>query len=397
MMEENLVVIGWCMGAGDVRFTLLDEQGNILPAEVSRYYRKDLRAVFPEQDAERKPGFQVKADLHDRRDVRKVRLVMEDEDRHRTVCVLKEFRSENKVLKYASKAGNAVRYLERNGKSATIRKVQTKLGKNCYMADSSNYFRMYKFVSNSVSFDTAEDLSLLFEAGKSFGKFQRMLDGFDAGLLHETIVDFHNTPKRIEQLEAAIKKNYENRAERVSAELDAAKKYSKYASLITDAMADGSVPSRVTHNDTKLNNVLFDKDTHKGICVIDLDTVMPGSILYDFGDALRFGASSGAEDETDLSKIYFDLEKYKSFSEGFLGEVGECLTKREIELLPESVIIMTYECGIRFLADYLNGDVYFKIHRENHNLDRARTQLKLVADMETKLDEMHRIAESFIK
>lgn len=279
----------------------------------------------------------------------------------------------------------------------TMNVIKTKLGKNCYMADSSNYFRMYKFVSNSVSFDTAEDLSLLFEAGKSFGKFQRMLDGFDAGLLHETIVDFHNTPKRIEQLEAAIKKNYENRAERVSAELDAAKKYSKYASLITDAMADGSVPSRVTHNDTKLNNVLFDKDTHKGICVIDLDTVMPGSILYDFGDALRFGASSGAEDETDLSKIYFDLEKYKSFSEGFLGEVGECLTKREIELLPESVIIMTYECGIRFLADYLNGDVYFKIHRENHNLDRARTQLKLVADMETKLDEMHRIAESFIK
>lgn len=279
----------------------------------------------------------------------------------------------------------------------TMNVIKTKLGKNCYMADSSNYFRMYKFVSNSVSFDTAEDLQLLFEAGKSFGKFQRMLDGFDAGLLHETIVDFHNTPKRIEQLEAAIKKNYENRAERVSAELDAAKKYSKYASLITDAMADGSVPSRVTHNDTKLNNVLFDKDTHKGICVIDLDTVMPGSILYDFGDALRFGASSGAEDETDLSKIYFDLEKYKSFSEGFLGEVGECLTKREIELLPESVIIMTYECGIRFLADYLNGDVYFKIHRENHNLDRARTQLKLVADMETKLDEMHRIAESFIK
>lgn len=279
----------------------------------------------------------------------------------------------------------------------TMNVIKTKLGKNCYMADSSNYFRMYKFVSNSVSFDTAEDLSLLFEAGKSFGKFQRMLDGFDAGLLHETIVDFHNTPKRIEQLEAAIKKNYENRAERVSAELDAAKRYSKYASLITDAMADGSVPSRVTHNDTKLNNVLFDKDTHKGICVIDLDTVMPGSILYDFGDALRFGASSGAEDETDLSKIYFDLEKYKSFSEGFLGEVGECLTKREIELLPESVIIMTYECGIRFLADYLNGDVYFKIHRENHNLDRARTQLKLVADMETKLDEMHRIAESFIK
>ncbi len=279
----------------------------------------------------------------------------------------------------------------------TMNVIKTKLGKNCYMADSNNYFRMYKFVSNSKSFDTAEDPALLFEAGKSFGKFQRMLDGFDASLLHETIVDFHNTPKRIEQLEAAIRKNYENRTARVSEELAAAKKYSKYASLITDAMADGSVPSRVTHNDTKLNNVLFDKDTLKGICVIDLDTVMPGSVLYDFGDALRFGASSGAEDETDLSKIYFDLEKYKSFAEGFLGEVGECLTKREVELLPESVLIMTYECGIRFLADYLNGDVYFKIHRENHNLDRARTQLKLVADMESKLDEMHSIAESFIK
>lgn len=290
--------------------------------------------------------------------------------------------------------------IEKNGgdpERETMNVIKTKLGKNCYMADSDNYFRMYKFVSDSKSFDTADDPQLLFEAGKSFGKFQRMLDGFDASLLHETIVDFHNTPKRIEQLEEALKTNFGGRAESIAPELEAARKFAKYASLITDAMADGSVPSRVTHNDTKLNNVLFDKNTLKGICVIDLDTVMPGSILYDFGDALRFGASSGAEDETDLSKIYFDLEKYKSFAEGFLGEVGQCLTEREKEILPESVLIMTYECGIRFLADYLNGDVYFKIHRENHNLDRARTQLKLVADMEAKLDEMRKIALSCIK
>ena len=161
-------------------------------------------------------------------------------------------------------------------------------------------------------------------------------------------------------------------------------------------MNDGSVPLRVTHNDTKLNNVLFDKETGEGLCVIDLDTVMPGSVLFDFGDALRFGASSGSEDETDLDKIWFDLEKFEQFAKGFLSQTADCLTDAEIELLPLSALLLTYECGIRFLADYLNGDTYFKIHRENHNLDRCRTQFKLVADIEKKLPQMAEIVKKYI-
>ena len=147
---------------------------------------------------------------------------------------------------------------------------------------------------------------------------------------------------------------------------------------------------------TKLNNVLFDKETGEGLCVIDLDTVMPGSVLFDFGDALRFGASSGSEDETDLDKIWFDLEKFEQFAKGFLSQTADCLTDAEIELLPLSALLLTYECGIRFLADYLNGDTYFKIHRENHNLDRCRTQFKLVADIEKKLPQMAEIVKKYI-
>lgn len=161
-------------------------------------------------------------------------------------------------------------------------------------------------------------------------------------------------------------------------------------------MADGAVHLRVTHNDTKLNNVLFDKDSGEGVCVIDLDIVMPDSLLCDFGDALRFGAYSGADDEVDLDKIWFDLEKFEQFAKGFLEEMSEC-TERKIEFLPMSVLIMTYKCGTRFLADHLNGDTYFKIYREGHNLDRARTQFKLVADIESKFDKMNEIIRKYAK
>ena len=168
-----------------------------------------------------------------------------------------------------------------------------------------------------------------------------------------------------------------------------------YVSRITDAIADGSVPLRVTHNDTKLNNVMLDAKTNCPVCVIDLDTVMPGSMLYDFGDALRFGASTGAEDETDLSKIEFNLVYFEAFTKAFLEEVGKSITPRERELLPFSALLMTLENGMRFLADYLNGDVYYRIHRERHNLDRARTQFKLVADIEQKLDTMSAIVAKY--
>ena len=166
--------------------------------------------------------------------------------------------------------------------------------------------------------------------------------------------------------------------------------------MIVNAISDGRVPLRVTHNDTKLNNVKLDAVDGRGLCVIDLDTVMPGSLLYDYGDALRFGASSGAEDEIDLDKIYFDLELFEVFTKGFLEEVGDKLTPTEIELLPFSAKLLTYECGMRFLGDYLNGDIYFKTHRERHNLDRARTQFKLVEDIENKLNAMKEIVKKYL-
>lgn len=278
----------------------------------------------------------------------------------------------------------------------TLTVIPTKENEIYYKHDNGDCYRMYKFIADSVSHDSADDPMILCHAGRAFGKFQRNLSDFPADKLHETIVDFHNTPVRVQQLETAIENNAAGRLDSVKAEIDFAMEFSKYAAEITDAMAKGEVPLRVTHNDTKLNNVLFDAVTGEGVCVIDLDTVMPGSMLYDFGDALRFGASSCAEDETDESKIWFDLEKFEYFAKGFLGEVGDCLTEKEIELLPLSALLMTYECGTRFLADYLNGDTYFKIHRENHNLDRARNQFKLVADIESKLDDMMKIVLKYI-
>ena len=277
----------------------------------------------------------------------------------------------------------------------TLTLIKTLDGSNYYRADDKNCFRMYKFVENTVTVEFPKEPRQMYETGKSFGKFQRMLDDFDANILHETIVDFHVTPKRVEHFKSAVAADVKGRAEHVRAEIDAFLNYSKYAGEIIDAMTKGEVPVRVTHNDTKLNNILFDKDTLEGVCVIDLDTVMPGSMLYDFGDALRFGASTGAEDETDLTKIEFSLDMFDAFAKGFLEETRDCLTKKEIELLPLSALILTYECGIRFLADYLAGDTYFKIHREHHNLDRARTQLKLVMDIESKLEEMKNIVSKY--
>lgn len=278
----------------------------------------------------------------------------------------------------------------------TLTVIPTRDGKS-YLRTEEGCFRMYPFVRDTYSPERAEYPSQLYEAGKAFGRFQKMLDDFPIDTLHETIVDFHVTPKRVEQLKEALDINYENRRETCEPEIALALRYAEYAPKIVDAIAQGEIPLRVTHNDTKLNNVLFDRSTDQGVCVIDLDTVMPGSLLYDYGDALRFGASSGDEDETDLSKIWFDLDKYRGFSEGFLGEVGGCLTQRERDYLPLSVLMMTYECGIRFLADYLRGDTYFKIHRPLHNLDRARTQLKLVCDIESKFGAMKDIVDSILK
>lgn len=278
----------------------------------------------------------------------------------------------------------------------TLTVIKTKLGKAYYKADEQTCFRMYKFIEDTVTHESVTDPVQLYSAAKAFGKFQKMLADYPAETLHETIVNFHNTVDRFRQLHEAIKNNKAGRLDEVKAEIEFALAREKEAALVVEAIADGRVPIRVTHNDTKLNNVMFDKNTDEGICVVDLDTVMPGSLLYDFGDALRFAGSSGAEDETDLSKIWFDLECYEQFAKGFIEELKDTFTEREKELLSFSVKLMSLECGIRFLADHLNGDTYFKVHREGHNLDRCRTQFKLVADIENKLNAMDEINKKYL-
>lgn len=278
----------------------------------------------------------------------------------------------------------------------TLTVIKTTDGNSCYKYDDNNYFRMYKFISDTVTIEDQITPEILFNAGTGFGHFQSLLDDFPVEKLHETIADFHNTPKRVEALKRAIEKDAAGRAKSVRNEIDFALSHADFADVIVKGLADKSIPTRVTHNDTKINNILFDKDTLKAICVIDLDTVMPGSALYDFGDALRIGASTAAEDETNLDKVWFDNEAFKAFSKGYCNEVGNKLTKSEKDLLYFAPKLLTYECGIRFLTDYLDGDTYFKIHRENHNLDRARNQFKLVSDMETKEQELKNIISDII-
>lgn len=279
----------------------------------------------------------------------------------------------------------------------TLTVIKTADGKNYFRAKDGNCFRVYKFIENSKSIEDGKTYKNLYDAGASFGKFQNMLKDFPADKLHETIPDFHNTPKRVEALKAAVERDASGRAASVKKEIDFALENAKFADVVVKNIANGSIPLRVTHNDTKINNILFDSDTDEALCVIDLDTVMPGSMLYDFGDALRMGASTGAEDETDLTKVHFDTEAFKHFAEGYLSETKDCLTKAEIDLLGFSAKLLTYECGIRFLTDFLDGDTYFRIHRENHNLDRARNQFALVAEIAEKEEELKNIVKGILE
>ena len=273
----------------------------------------------------------------------------------------------------------------------TLTLVETRDGRHYTLAEDGELWRMYLFIEGTKSVDLPDTEALFALSGRAFGKFQQQLGGFDASKLHETIVDFHNTPARYRQLEDAIARNEAGRLEQVQEEIAFCRGYAREVHTLVDAMEAGEIPLRVTHNDTKLNNVLLDEQTGEGVCVIDLDTVMPGLVAYDFGDSIRTGANTAAEDETDLNRVQFSLPMFKAFAEGFLAEAGAALGAREKELLPMGAKLMTLECGMRFLADHLNGDKYFRIHRENHNLDRARTQFTLVRRMEEKWDEMVRI------
>lgn len=278
----------------------------------------------------------------------------------------------------------------------TLTVIPTKDGQKYYRLDDENVYRMYKFIDNTKSIEDSKTPEDLYRAGAAFGHFQKLLADFPAETLYETIKDFHNTPKRVEALKEAIRADLAGRVDSVKEEIAFALENAVWADTAVNGIADGSLPLRVTHNDTKINNILFDKTTDKVVSIIDLDTVMPGTMLYDFGDALRMGASTAAEDETDTDKIWFDVQAYEAFAKGYLSEMKDYLTPAEIALLPFSAKLMTYECGIRFLADYLNGDTYFKIHREHHNLDRARNQFKLVADIAKKEKELCELTASLL-
>ena len=271
----------------------------------------------------------------------------------------------------------------------TLTLLHTKDGKNHAVIDG-NYYRAYRLVEDAFAYEALETAEQFRAAARTFGKFQRLLADFPASRLVETIPRFHDTPYRYEQLEKAVSQNVAGRLPEVESELAFVRERRENLGAIMEGLKDGTVPLRVTHNDTKINNVLFDEKTGRGLCVIDLDTVMPGSLLFDFGDAIRAGATTAAEDERNLDLVHFRLDFYRAFREGFAEELGDSMTAREWELLPDAARLLTLECGMRFLADHLMGGVYFRVHKEGHNLDRARTQFKLVKEMEEMDAEMRK-------
>ncbi len=283
----------------------------------------------------------------------------------------------------------------KNTVQGTINIVFTKNGQYSYTDESGNYWRSYIFVEGEC-YQFAESPELMERVGKAFGHFQMQLSDFDASVLYESIPDFHNTVSRFADFEKALSDDLVGRAASIKDDIKFILDRKDKCSFIVDGIADGKFPLRVTHNDTKLNNIMMDPETGEGRCVIDLDTVMPGSVLADFGDAIRYGASNAAEDENDLDKVYLRLDMFEGFTKGFVDGLEWALSETEVRALPMGAYIITLEQAIRFLGDYLNGDVYFRTDYPEHNLVRARNQMKLVADMESKMDEMNRIIEKYI-
>jgi hypothetical protein len=253
---------------------------------------------------------------------------------------------------------------------------------------SGEYWRAEIFIEGAQTYLTARDAQHYYNVARAFGEFQKYLDDFPIHELHDTIPDFHHTGKRFDAFLRAVEQDVINRAAPVKPEIDFALLRADEATVLTDMVEKGQIPLRVTHNDTKLDNVMIDDVTGEGVCVIDLDTVMPGFAVFDFGDTVRSCANTGLEDESDLSKVNFDLPVFNRLAHGFLDATRETLTSTEIDQLAFGAKLITFEQGIRFLTDYLNGDTYYKIHRPSHNIDRARTQFKLVQEMEQSYDAM---------
>ncbi len=281
-----------------------------------------------------------------------------------------------------------------NPERETLTLIPPVEGCTYYKTPDGHYWRAYDFIENAHSFQVVKNPLHFYHAGKVVGRFQQLLGDFPVDSIYETIPDFHNTPKRFADFTDSVHKDKMNRAKSVEKEIKFVENRAGELPVLVDLLREGRLPLRVIHNDTKFNNVLIDDKTGEGICLVDLDTVMPGLSLYDFGDAIRFGASTAEEDERDLSRVNMDIELFKEFSRGYMETAGSFLTPLEIECLPFSAWLITLECGIRFLTDHLNGDIYFKTHRENHNLHRARTQLKLVEHMERKFEQMESVLKN---
>ncbi len=273
--------------------------------------------------------------------------------------------------------------------------IPTKDGAS-YLEYEGNYYRMYVFVERTLSLQTVEDPVHFYYSAVAFGRFQKQLAAFPAETLCEVIPNFHNTASRYAAFEAAVASDVKGRAAEVADEIAFVRERKADTEKVVALLESGELPWRVTHNDTKLNNVLLDDVTGKPMAVIDLDTIMPGSALYDFGDSIRFGSNPVAEDEKDLSKVYCDVNLFEQYTKGYL-EACDSLTAKEKEMLPFGAYLMTLECGIRFLTDYLNGDTYFKIHYPEQNLDRCHTQFKLAADIMAKMDELNAIVAKYNK
>ena len=273
-----------------------------------------------------------------------------------------------------------------------LRLIPTREGRPWHIDADGNHWRAYNFISRASTYDAAESTEQAFQAATAFGRFQELLASLPAPRLHETIPDFHDTPKRFETLLAAIRADVAGRVSLAGPEID----FALARESIVNVLLDAGLPERVTHNDTKLNNVMFDDVTGEGICVIDLDTVMPGLALYDFGDMVRTATSPAKEDEQDLSKVTMRYEMFEALVAGYLSAAGGFLTAAEKALLPFSGKLITFEIGIRFLTDYLVGDTYFNVHREGHNLDRCRTQFRLVESIERQENKMELLVRSIV-
>ena len=289
--------------------------------------------------------------------------------------------------------------IEENGgdpERETLNVIPTLDGETYYTDSEGFGWRVYLYIEGATTYDLVENPEDFYASAVAFGHFQSLLADYPADTLHETIKNFHNTQDRYQKFLEAVEKDVMGRVKDVQEEIAFIKAHEKDTYVCQEMLKAKELPLRVTHNDTKLNNIMIDTKTGKAICVIDLDTVMPGLSIHDFGDSIRFGASTGAEDEVDLSKVSCSMELYELYTKGFIEGCKGRLTKKELEMLPMGAKVMTLECGMRFLTDYLQGDTYFKIHRPNHNLDRCRTQLKLVVDMEKKWDIMKKINKKYV-